>query len=254
MILVFGGTTEGKQVASFFDEVGLRYYYSTKTKVPFTGKGTPIYGALTKDVLEQFCLNNKITHIVNASHPFAEVLHTTVASIGIDIPIIRFEREFTSRVAHKLVTYVNSFEEAISYFQQKEYHLLLALSGVQTIAKLSAYWEKNETWFRILDRDSSRTVAKKANFPSSQLLYGYPQNEEEEILLLKKIRPAVIFTKESGINGKLDQKISAAIKTETPIVILKKPLLSNRYLCIHSTNELTKIFKEQIERITKNTR
>ncbi|CAM1343221.1 precorrin-6A/cobalt-precorrin-6A reductase [Tenacibaculum amylolyticum] len=254
MILVFGGTTEGKQVASFLDEVGLLYYYSTKTKVPFTGKGIPIDGALTKEALEQFCSERKITHIVNASHPFAEVLHTTVASIVTNIPLIRFEREFTPRVAHELVTYVNSFEEAISYFQEKEYCSLLALSGVQTIAKLSNYWKNNKAWFRILDRDSSRAVAKKANFPSSQLLYGYPQNKAEEVLLLKNITPDVIFTKESGVNGKLDQKISAAITTQIPIVILKKPLLSNRYLCIDSTNELAKIFKEQIERITKNTR
>ncbi|SNR16568.1 precorrin-6A/cobalt-precorrin-6A reductase [Tenacibaculum jejuense] len=238
MILVFGGTTEGKQVASFLDETHIPYYYSTKTEVSFQGKGIPIYGALTKHELEQFCITNKVKCIVNASHPFAEVLHQTVAAIEITIPIIRFEREFTKRINHELVTYVSSIEEAIAVFQQKKYDSLLALSGVQTIHKLTSYWKSNTTWFRILDRDSSRAIAEQANFPSEQLLYGYPQHVKEEILLYKELAPKAIFTKESGVNGKLDQKISAALETQIPIVILKKPLLSNRYLCTNSIEEL----------------
>ncbi|WP_100925207.1 precorrin-6A/cobalt-precorrin-6A reductase [Tenacibaculum sp. SZ-18] len=247
MILVFGGTTEGKQVASFLDEACIPYYYSTKTKVSFKGKGIPINGALTKHELEQFCIANNIKCIVNASHPFAEILHDTVASIENDIPIIRFEREFTARVKHKLVTYTNSYEESLCEFNKRQYKSILALSGVQTITRLKSYWENNKSWFRILDRDVSRSIAKKANYPSSQLLFGYPQNVEEEINLYKELKPDIIFTKESGVNGKLDQKISAALKTHIPIVILKKPLVSNRYLCINSIEELNQTIIAYIE-------
>ncbi|CAL2095460.1 Precorrin-6A reductase [Tenacibaculum sp. 190524A02b] len=247
MILVFGGTTEGKQVASFLDELLLPYYYSTKTEVSFIGKGVPIFGEMTTKKIEEFCHEKKITHIINASHPFAVELHETVASIETEISLIRFEREFTKRISHKLVTYVNSFEEAISLFKEKKYHSLLALSGVQTIKRLAPYWKSKKTWFRILDKNSSRAIASQANFPLNQLLYGYPQNVKEEVLLYKGLAPEVIFTKESGVNGKLDQKISAAMETQIPIVILKKPLLSNRYLCMNSIEELNKKITEYIE-------
>ncbi len=254
MILVFGGTTEGKKVASIFDEVNVRYYYSTKTEVPFSGKGIPIYGALTKEKIESFCKDKKIELIVNASHPFAEQLHTTLASIDLEVPLIRFEREYTTRVKNGLVQYVNSFEEAILFFKKNNYSSLLALSGVQTIEKLTGFWKDHTTWFRILDRDSSRDIAKKSDFPFSHILYGYPQNKEEEIALYKSINPSVVFTKESGVNGKLEQKIEAALALKVPIVILKKPLLSNRYLCIRSKEELIATLTNNIGGVTKNTK
>ena len=86
------------------------------------------------------------------------------------------------------------------------------------------------------------------------MLFGYPQNVEEEINLYKELKPDIIFTKESGVNGKLDQKISAALKAHIPIVILKKPLVSNRYLCINSIEELNQTIIAYIEWFTRNTR
>ncbi|CAM1374660.1 precorrin-6A/cobalt-precorrin-6A reductase [Tenacibaculum xiamenense] len=247
MILVFGGTTEGKKVASILDELNISYYYSTKTKVPFSGKGIPMNGALTKDRIEMFCAGNHIKAIINASHPFAEQLHGTLSKINTKIPLIRFEREFLKRRKHQLVHYVNSFDEAVLFFKEKNFESLLALSGVQTIEKLIAYWKDHTTWFRILDRDSSREIVTKANFPFANIIYGYPQNKDEEEELFTQLNPSVVFTKESGVNGKLEQKIEAAIKVNIPIVILKKPLVSNRYLCVNSKEELTAILMNTIE-------
>ena len=242
-ILVFGGTTEGKQVAKYLDELNIQYFYSTKTKVPFLGKGIPIHGELTTKKIDEFCHKEKISCIINASHPFAEQLHQTVLAIQTQIPLIRFERSFTEKVQHPLVHYVNSFEEAISLFEEKKFKSLLALSGVQTIIKLKPYWENHLTWFRILDRDSSREIARKSGFPSDKLLYGYPQDEEEEIHLFKNLEPSVVLTKESGINGKLDQKIAAALAVKIPIVVLSKPELSERYILINSLDELTGLLR-----------
>ena len=243
MILVFGGTTEGKQIAAILDALEESYYYSTRTKVSFSGKGIPIYGTLTKGGIEEFCTQKKIKYIINASHPFATELHATIASIHHKIALIRWEREFTKRVTHKLVYYVDSFEKAIALFEEHNYQSLLALSGVQTISKLKTYWKKYATWFRILDRDISRQIVRESEFPFSKIIYGYPQDNEEEMKLYKRLNPSVIFTKESGVNGKLAQKIQAAMQLKIPIVILKKPLLPNRYLCIHTKDELIDVLK-----------
>ena len=81
MILVFGGTTEGKLVASSLDEANISYLYSTKTKVAFNGNGLPINGPLMQSQIEQLCAQENIKCIINASHPFAEELHTTIANL-----------------------------------------------------------------------------------------------------------------------------------------------------------------------------
>ncbi|MDC1162357.1 precorrin-6A/cobalt-precorrin-6A reductase [Tenacibaculum sp.] len=243
MILVFGGTTEGKQVAAILDSLELPYYYSTKTAINFEGTGIAISGALTTSEIEAFCKTHHVTHIINASHPFAKELHENIATITSNVPLIRFERYFPERTTHELVNYVNSFQEAIYFFKKKQYKKLLALSGVQTIHQLTEFWKENETWFRILDRDSSKGIAKKSGFPSENLLFGYPQSSEEEIDLYNQLKPDVIFTKESGTNGKLEQKIIAAISTKTPITILTKPLISKRYICIQTKTQLNTILK-----------
>lgn len=241
MILVFGGTTEGKQVARILDELEYPYYYSTKTKVDYEGKGIPIHGVMTGSLLETFCKKHEVTHIVNASHPFAVQLHQMISDISIALPLIRFQRKFSPRILNQKVFYVDSFEEAIRCFNKNNYSSLLALSGVQTITKLRSYWEEHLTWFRILDRDSSRVIADEAGFPKTKLLFGYPQSKAAETELFTKLSPAVIFTKESGSNGKLEEKIAAALAVNIPIVILKKPKISNRYLCINTEAELIKM-------------
>ncbi len=241
MVLVFGGTTEGKRVAETLDALGIQYYYSTKTKVAYTGKGIPIFGAMTLEVLEIFCKTHSITHIINASHPFASQLHQTIAALPLELPLIRFQRVFAPRRGHQLVTYVESFKAAIAHFNANNYRSLLALSGVQTIVKLKPYWDTHPTWFRILDRDTSRDIAAKAGFSSSQLVFGYPQLKADEMVLFTKIAPEVVFTKESGSHGKLDEKIEAALALELPITILKRPEISNRYLCIDALEELVQI-------------
>ncbi len=246
MILVFGGTTEGKQVAEILDELEVPYYYSTKANIEFTGNGTSIHGILTISGIENFCNKYGITQIINASHPFAIELHKTIADISIDVPLIKFQREFTARIEHSLVYYASSFEDALQYFEKKKYNSLVALSGVQTISKLQSFWKKNQTWFRILDRDSSRMIAAKANFPQENLLFGYPQSQNKEMELFNTLSPDVIFTKESGSNGKLNEKIAAALATNIPIVILEKPEISNRYLCVSTKEALQEKIKPVI--------
>ncbi|PKV53144.1 cobalt-precorrin-5B (C1)-methyltransferase/precorrin-6A/cobalt-precorrin-6A reductase [Aquimarina sp. MAR_2010_214] len=245
MILVFGGTTEGKQVARILDELEYPYYYSTKTKVDFEGKGIPIHGVMTGSLLENFCKKHEITHIVNASHPFAVQLHQMISDISIVLPLIRFQRQFSPRILNQKVSYVASFEEAIRYFNKNNYSSLLALSGVQTITKLRSYWEDHLTWFRILDRDSSRTIADEAGFPKTKLLFGYPQTKAAEMELFAKLSPDVIFTKESGSNGKLEEKIAAALAVNISIVILEKPKISNRYLCVDTKVKLIKMITNE---------
>ena len=238
MILLFGGTTEAKEVAGWLERAGLPYIYSTKTKVQFEGRGKYRYGALDAGQLEQFCKEQKISCIINACHPFAAELHTTVASLDLPIPLIRFERLFPERRDHPLVKYVDGYQEALKQLEKQGSTSLLVLSGVQSIPCLKSFWTKNTCWFRILDRPESRELAAAHGFPEENLLFGFPQDREEEALLFRTLNPDAILTKESGYNGKLQDKIEAALVCQVPIYILKKPELPSCYKLAHSKEEL----------------
>jgi precorrin-6A/cobalt-precorrin-6A reductase len=238
MILLFGGTSEAKQVATLLEEVNQDYIYSTKTAVNFQGEGQYRCGPLDQQALEEFCRVHQISCIINASHPFASELHQTVATAGLNIPLIRFERQFPERINHPLVHYIKDYTQALELVATKGYTSMLALSGVQSIPKLKTFWQKHPCWFRILDRDYSRDFAARHQFPPAQLLFGLPQDEEAEIKLFTQLRPDAILSKESGLNGKLDAKIGAAIACHIPLMIIEKPALSPAYRLVHTREEL----------------
>ncbi len=241
MILLSGGTTEGKEVAGWLDSAGMPYIYSTRSRINFKGSGGYRYGPLDAAGFEAFCRHHQINSVINASHPFAEELHRGVASLAPEIRLIRFERAFPERVNHPLVFYVAGYPEALHLLHVKDISSLLVLSGVQSIPKLEQFWKNKRTWFRILDRQESREFARLHGFPAENLLAGYPLDEEEETALLRKLGAQAILTKESGFNGKLPEKIAAAISCRIPIFIIKKPKLPEAYQVVRSKTELFKI-------------
>ena len=83
MILIFGGTTEGRIVSSVLDESGKEYYYSTKGAFQEVDlvHGERVSGAMTPEVMRDFIREKDIHLVVDAAHPFAEVLHRTVAVV-----------------------------------------------------------------------------------------------------------------------------------------------------------------------------
>ena len=96
MILVFGGTTEGRQAAQVLEEAGNTYYYSTKTgeQQLTLHHGVRVDGAMDAEAMTTFVSEHDIRLIVDAAHPFASQLHQTIASVAsiLTIPVIRYER------------------------------------------------------------------------------------------------------------------------------------------------------------------
>ena len=101
-------------------------------------------------------------------------------------------------------------------------HRLLALTGVNTIAPLKPFWEKHESFFRILDRDDSREKAEAAGFPFSHIRYFH---EGEDQALFDEIQPDAVITKESGESGFFEEKIAPALATGVPVYMITRPAL-----------------------------
>ncbi len=248
MILVFGGTTEGKLVVEVLQALQQSFVYSTKTEIEFVQNDYASYrfGAFTEQSLAAFIKSNQIKLIVHAAHPFAEVLHTTIANVTaqLRIPVFRLERWYPKRDTY--VNYVDSYEmlkhELQLHFTNKR---ALFLTGVQTIEKLSSFWKENTSYFRILDRSVSKNIAEKSKFPSSNLILGYPNKEiAKEITLFKQLAIDVVVTKESGKSGALSLKIAAAKQVGIPIYVLTKPVLPKEFVLFTSTEALTAAIKK----------
>ena len=98
MILVFGGTTEGRRAAEVLEEAGSVYFYSTKTgeQELTLHSGQRIDGAMDEEAMYAFCQEHSIRLMVDAAHPFASQLHATIAKVAesLQIPVVRLPHTF----------------------------------------------------------------------------------------------------------------------------------------------------------------
>jgi cobalt-precorrin-5B (C1)-methyltransferase len=240
MILIFGGTTEGRKAAAVCEEAGKPFYYSTKSnrQIIDTANGIPVTGDMDETRIHSFCREKDIRLIVDAAHPFAEALHKNIAAAAerLKLPVVRYERNYPQR--NKDLLWFDSYDEAIAYLEKNNVNNLLALTGVNTVSKLKPYWQKHNCRFRILDRDESRDVIKKENFPMDNVLYY--KTEEDEIPLFEKLSPAAILIKESGDSGGFNEKVKAAKHLKIPVLAIKRPVLSTSFIAVYGENGLRK--------------
>ena len=201
MILILGGTTEGRLAVNTLDESGSPFYYSTRGDEQEVSlhHGIRLQGGMDAGAMEQFCRQKGIRLLVDAAHPFAEELHRNVATVGqrLQVPVIRLERIYPPRTACPVI-WCAGYDEAVKKIQQSYPASLLLLTGVQSIARLAALWkdENIRCYCRILDRDSSRLLADRQGFPRERLCY-YHEGEDERIVM-EQLHPEAIILKESG--------------------------------------------------------
>ena len=214
MVLVFGGTTEGRKAVEVLEESGNVYYYSTKTGEQDIAlhHGQRIDGALDAEAMLAFCKEHDILLIVDAAHPFASQLHHTIAHVSeaLNIPVIRYERIYPPRDPD--ITWIDDYSQV-----PRNIHSLLATTGVQSISKLKPLEDTGiKVFYRILNRESSIAMAKKQGATDDQLCFyenAYDIPVEAEAILLK----------ESGISGGFPEKLEAARAKGMRIIALKRP-------------------------------
>ena len=209
MILVFGGTTEGRKAVEVLEEAGKLFYYSTKTgEQDITlHHGKRIDGALRLEQMQTFCQGHDIRLIVDAAHPFASQLHQTIGQL--DIPVIRYERIYPPRDTS--ITWIDDYSQVPTDIRS-----LLATTGVQSISRLKWLEAKGiKVIYRILSRESSIRLAHQQGATDDQLCF-YPQMAEAEAILMK----------ESGLSGGFPEKVQAAKQKGMRIIAVKCPQLS----------------------------
>ena len=217
MILLFGGTTEGRKAAEVLEEAGTAYYYSTKSgEQDITlHHGLRTDGAMDDGAMGSFCQQHDIRLIVDAAHPFALRLHETIATVSrqLSIPVIRYERIYPERDAD--LEWIDDYSQVPT-----DIHSLLATTGVQSISRLKHLEQRGiRVMYRILHRESSIRLAHEQGADDSQLCFY------EDSSSIDADADAILL-KESGESGGFRQKVAAAKAKAMRIVVLKRPTLS----------------------------
>ena len=229
MILVFGGTTEGRRTAEVLEKAGATYYYSTKTGEQDVSlhHGEHINGAMDAEAMKAFVDKHGIRLLVDAAHPFASHLHQTVVYVASEkqIPIIRYERIYPPQDPD--ITWIDDYSQVPT-----DIHSLLATTGVQSIAKLKPLEAKGiKVYYRILPRESSIRLAKEQGATDEQLLFY----EDSAVI---DVETEAVLLKESGLSGGFQEKVDVAKAKGMRIIVLKRPATPSIYHIVNGPHGL----------------
>ncbi|MBR0534062.1 MAG: cobalamin biosynthesis protein CbiD [Bacteroidales bacterium] len=245
MILILGGTTEGRLAVRVADAAGSPYWYSTRGDLQQVEcrNGTHVSGAMDEAAMASFCEEHGIRLLVDAAHPFASELHRTVAVVAesLDIPVVRVERSYPPEDPD--IRWCESYDDAMTQLEADCIARLLALTGVQTIGRLKPYCEKHDCWFRILRRDESLQKAVREGFPQERLVY---YEEDDEADLIERLKPQAILTKESGESGGFSEKVAAARAAGIPVYAVRRPALPEGFETVTGEHGLRKAIERLV--------
>ena len=235
MILVFGGTTEGRKAAIALEDAGKTFYYSTRGSEQEIDlvHGIRTTGGMDVDDITRFCDEKDIALLIDAAHPFAENLHSNIieAARRKQLPVIRYERQYPPRSDDMI--WCDDYNDAVERMERHGVERLLALTGVQTIGKLKPFWEQHLTWFRILNRASSVELALRSGFPKEYLTF---YDDEPTAATIEALHPDAIITKESGESGGFDEKVEAARKADIPVFVVCRPVIDTAQVDFKKVN------------------
>lgn len=221
VILVLGGTAEGREVAQALLNRGTSAMLSLagRTSQPLTVGPVRSGGFGGAAGLAAYLRSAGVRAVVDTTHPFAEAMthHALLACNEVGVPLLRLARPGWSE--HGLAGqwhWVNGHADAVVAVSELEGPILLTVGRQHTLD----YAE------RLGDR---RVVARVAEPPSGALPPRWvllcargPFTPEGERQLLSEHNINVVVTKDSG--GSLTEaKLHAAAERQAAVVMIRRP-------------------------------
>ena len=231
MILVFAGTQDARNLVEDLLKLG---YSVLASVVSEYGKSLLNHenlkvndSRLALDDIIKLAQENDIETIIDASHPYAEIVSQNAieAAQTLNIKYIRFERNKVELPNYeKLITVANYYEAAKAAGYLGNNIFLTTGSKTLDVFMNEPKLKDKNIIARVLP--STDVVAQchslGLNAKNIIAMQG-PFSHELNLELYKKYQADVVVTKNSGVVGGTDTKISAAIKLNLHIIMIDRP-------------------------------
>ncbi|WP_299661810.1 precorrin-6A/cobalt-precorrin-6A reductase [uncultured Psychromonas sp.] len=219
-ILVVGGTADGRKLATELHRLGFDVIYSIagivrKATVPCESisGGFSQFGGLAKYVTEHV-----ITHVIDATHPFAQTMSNTIAQVSIELSIIsiRFHRQQWQKTDQDNWVEVSDWPTLIEKVAQ--HRCLFVTAGQVSQAVIDALSAQTE---QVLLRTAMPAkIILAANVTWLKAIGPFHLEDEKQLLQTYNID--AVISKNSGGDATY-AKIIAARSASIPVYQFKRP-------------------------------
>ncbi len=236
-ILLLGGTKDSTDLIRHLKNNYDTYILTTTTTeygsrlALEAGSDDTISRPLLKDEIIGIINNSDFDLLIDATHPFAEHITQTSASVAeiCDIPYIRFERPALSfdDIDTSHIIFAESFEDAGKIISEKfPDGNVLHFAGANTMEDVLKNVSIDNFYPRILKVEKSIEKCNSLGIPPEHIIpMKGAASLEENIDLIERYDASVMITKESGEIGGVIEKIDAANMKDISLIMIMRPVI-----------------------------
>ena len=224
--LILGGTGDANRLADAFvrAKIDAIYSYAGRTQIPL-GHSLPtrIGGFGGTQGLADFIRAERITHVIDATHPFAAEMsrHAVEACEASGVPLVALERAPWKRAAGDNWIEIADIAGAVAALPEARAHVFLAI-GRQHIAPFAA---KPQHAYLLRFVDAPDSVLP---LPGAEVIVSRgPFTLDDDCALMRSRGVEILVTRNSGGHG-ARAKIDAARELGLPVIMIARPALAER--------------------------
>lgn len=234
-VLIFGGTTEGRLLAEFCAEKGIRAAVSVTTDyaaelLPQSDFIRKLVGILDSMQMSLLLKTEDFSIVIDATHPFAQKvsanLRTACDEVGTRyIRLVRDEKIEPHGILF------NSIPEIVEYLNHDGKKALITTGGNSLAEYTKVRDFQSRLTVRILPADGAAKRCADLGFHAENvILEKGPFTVQQNVEHLKKSGAEILVTKESGEAGGFPEKSEAASLCGAELLTLRRPPETGRSL------------------------
>ncbi len=236
-ILIFAGTTEGRELSEHLVEEGIAHTLCVATEY---GKIVlhehPLIkihkGRMNQDEIKSYIETGDFLAVVDATHPYAEVITQNIKTVmkNMDIPYIRLKRENSVSSGYEKIQYFKDSFSCAKALEKIEGNVLLT-TGSKELSVFVEYIDRKERLYvRVLPGIESLQLCMDCGIAGKQILaLQGPFTTQMNEAMLQQYHIKCLVTKASGNAGGYKEKLNAAEKMGIPVFVIGCPVEEESY-------------------------
>ena len=227
-ILIFGGTTEGRREALRLQAEGRQVTVSVTSAYARSLLPESVdcrVGALDRDGMLRFIREINPALVKDATHPYAVRASENILACckELGVPCERIERPRQAHPWQEDVWHVPDTRSCALALAATNGNVLLT-TGSHTVKEYASAADPERLWVRVLPTHAALVLCEEAGIPPSHIVAMQgPFSAELNAALYDQLHIAVMVTKDSGVNGSVDEKVLPALARQIQVIMIDRP-------------------------------
>lgn len=233
-IIIFSGTTEGRNLSELMAAAGIAHTVSVATDYgKLVMKAHPKVkiqeGRLSKEAMSEFLRKESFDLVIDATHPYAVEVTRTIKSCvagmkadGLEVTYLRLKRSIQASEETGL-RFFDSNEACAEALKEIKGNILLTTGSKELSVYTASEEVKKRLYVRVLPGMESLEICRREGILPQQILaLQGPFSEELNDALIHQYGIKCMVTKQGGITGGFLEKKEAALKNRIPLLIIRR--------------------------------